>query len=258
MEETAALARRQAQQGAIEKLYSISGLDVPINVQRSGLRLQFDELRKQFEDLGTGTNNLADFLNDALGKLDKNVARAAQQARQGALERAYSLAGEEVPKAIQVAGLTAEFDDLRDLFFDLGLDSGILGGLLQKAIEKINKAGDDLKSGGFIGFIDEIGRITQLDPRMRDISANDPSFENIQGFATGTSNRIVTRPELFLAGERGPESVNVRPLSGSGNSGSQGQVNISLNGPAIFDDITMHKFTRTVAREMQSRQVRFG
>lgn len=196
---------------------------------------------------------LAQLMDEAL----RNLEQAREQARVSAISRAYQLAGREVPEAIQIAGLRVEFDALRELFIDLGLDTGILAELLQAAIANVNKAAQD--AGGFIGFLDEFGRVVDSLPGRQDISmaANDGDISipfGVRPFATGARNRIVTRPELFLAGERGPESVNVQPLSGGGGS----NVNIVLNGPAIFDDITQSKFTRAIGRQLDSRRLRFG
>lgn len=244
--------QQQARLQAQSQAFQLAGRQTPLEVQRQLLILQFRQLEQAFADLGADASILAPLLSEALAGLETEI----QSARQSALERAFQLAGEEIPKEIQIAGITAEFTELGTLFQELGLDSSILGGLLQQAIENINSAGEDLRSGGFIGFIDELGRITQTNPNELDISANDPSFD-VPAFATGTRNRVVTKPELFLAGERGPESVNVVPLTG-GRGGMQGDVNINLNGPAIFDSITQNKFTREVGRQLRSRAGRFG
>ena len=73
-------------------------------------------------------------------------------------------------------------------------------------------------------------------------------------FAHG-GNTTVTRPTLFMAGERGAESVSVSPLSG-GRSGSG--INISFSGPVVFDDISMAQWARKLSKAMDHENRRFA
>jgi hypothetical protein len=69
---------------------------------------------------------------------------------------------------------------------------------------------------------------------------------------------IVTEPTLALIGEAGPEAVI--PLTGhraaldmdmSGRPGRPIVVNITFQGPTMFDEITYDRFTRRLARDLQ-------
>lgn len=258
-------ARQKARLQVQSQAFQLAGREVPLALQQASLKIEFAELGKQFAELGLDARGLSGLLAEAL----QNLELARQQARQSALERAYQLAGEEVPKELQIAGITAEFAALGKQFLELGLDTGILGPLLQKAIDKINKAGEDLRTGGFIGFIDEFGRITEAFGE----AANDtqffgerpsisslpsiPSIPSMPRVPIGPRRPdLVTRPDLFLVGDRVVDSPKMSRSSNSGRS--VGDVNININGPAIFDDITQQKFTREVDRKLRSRGQRFG
>lgn len=69
------------------------------------------------------------------------------------------------------------------------------------------------------------------------------------GFASGGSF-MTTRPQMFLAGERGPERITVSPagtpqsLPGGGAQGGS----YVFNGPVFMDEITMRNFARMQGR----------
>jgi len=67
---------------------------------------------------------------------------------------------------------------------------------------------------------------------------------------------IATRPQLITVGERGPEQVSVRPLTAR-QSGGGGQT-LVLNGPVMFDDISMRKFIRSLGRAQMKENTRYG
>lgn len=63
-------------------------------------------------------------------------------------------------------------------------------------------------------------------------------------FQTGGS-KVITSPQLIGVGEVGPERVTVEPLAGA-PAGSRGGVTLVLNGPTVFDEVTMQGFIRMV------------
>lgn len=71
--------------------------------------------------------------------------------------------------------------------------------------------------------------------------------DSLPGFETG-GTRVFTQPSLIRVAENGPEVGSFRPLASGG--GARSAVNVVLNGPAIFDDITMERFVRDMERRM--------
>lgn len=72
-------------------------------------------------------------------------------------------------------------------------------------------------------------------------------------FQTGGS-RVVSSPTMIGVGEHNqPEKVTVEPLSGASRGG--GVAPVVIQGPAIFDDISMNRFARRIG-DAQRRQAR--
>ena len=72
----------------------------------------------------------------------------------------------------------------------------------------------------------------------------------IRGFATGTDS-VFTHPSLIRVGENSrPERVRVEPLSAM-HSGDG--LTVVLNGPNVFDEISMIRFARTLERTAATR-----
>lgn len=76
-------------------------------------------------------------------------------------------------------------------------------------------------------------------------------------FATGTGGTIISSRTLIEVGEQGPEMVSVRPLAG-GRAGGSGQVQFVMNGPVMFDDMTMNRFARELGRAIERQNSRLG
>ncbi len=56
-------------------------------------------------------------------------------------------------------------------------------------------------------------------------------------FAEHGMNEVVTSPTMIVAGEAGPEHVNITPLSGGGQQNSQGSsININISGGVVQED----------------------
>lgn len=68
------------------------------------------------------------------------------------------------------------------------------------------------------------------------------------GFAGG-GDLTVTRPQLVMVGERGPERLSVRPLAGGGREGAGGnQIHIHLPQTSVISNLTAGTFARQIAR----------
>lgn len=66
-------------------------------------------------------------------------------------------------------------------------------------------------------------------------------------YATGT-DRIVTSPTMFGAGEAGPERVTISPLSGAGRHGMGSGTAVNFSGPVVMDYYTMRQFVRSLEK----------
>lgn len=91
--------------------------------------------------------------------------------------------------------------------------------------------------------------VEQIPAKLDLITQTLNSIFNIPQMASGG---IVNRPTLALVGESGPEAiVPLNKMRGSGN------VNVSIDGAMIMDEITMIKFARTLERKFQNQQSRY-
>lgn len=105
--------------------------------------------------------------------------------------------------------------------------------------EMIVGAGEDL--GGFLGnAAEEVGDF---------LGIKNP-------FAAGT-DAVFNRPTMFIAGENGPERVQVTPTNQFG-SRSGGGIAYNFYGPVVMDQITMDKFQRGLMQGMAAQSGRFA
>ena len=73
-----------------------------------------------------------------------------------------------------------------------------------------------------------------------------PQLRGVPGFQTGGS-RVFTTPRLIEVAEHGPERVTAEPLAGGRRRGA-GTTVINLEGPIMFDELSMQKFGREITR----------
>jgi hypothetical protein len=66
-------------------------------------------------------------------------------------------------------------------------------------------------------------------------------------YAYGT-DRIVSSPTVFGAGEAGPERVTISPLNGAARHGMGGGPSVNFNGPMVMDYYTMRQFLRSLEK----------
>lgn len=100
------------------------------------------------------------------------------------------------------------------------------------------------KEGGLRKGIAELD-ITNKDSGIRELGRKlDPT----SWFATG-GEFLTTGPRLFVAGERGPEHVSIKP-AGTGDR-KQGGSTYIFNGPVIMDENTAKMFTRDQMKRIE-------
>lgn len=97
----------------------------------------------------------------------------------------------------------------------------------------------------------ETGR--SIEDKVRNIGS---SIADKFGFATGTDS-VFSRPTMFLAGENGPERVQVTPMNQKQGGGSGGHT-YNFYGPVMMDQIAMDKFQRGLMAGIGAQQGRYA
>jgi len=154
-------------------------------------------------------------------------------------------ASKAVQGAINQAGLNSA---AQNLLIEVGNDSGIA-----VAVDSHRARFDSLQAAwnGLEQII--LGRVQNGDPTTLQGIAD--RFD-ISQFAMGTRGSIFTRPTLMMVGERGPERVDVNPMSNGSVSG--GSMAVNFNGPLVLDDLSMSRFLRSMRRSMATQAIRHG
>lgn len=98
-----------------------------------------------------------------------------------------------------------------------------------------------------------VGGVEQLGGAIKDDILDD--VFGIK-FASGTDS-VFSKPTMFLAGENGPERVQVTPTNQFQRGGSGGHT-YNFYGPVMMDQIAMDKFQRGLMQGMSSEMGRFG
>lgn len=105
--------------------------------------------------------------------------------------------------------------------------------------------------GGLLGG--NTDKDNKLDDKLHSIGRDVGDFF---GFASGTDS-VFSRPTMFLAGENGPERVQVTPTNQHQRGGSGGHT-YNFYGPVMMDQIAIDKFQRGLMKGMSNQSRRFG
>lgn len=111
----------------------------------------------------------------------------------------------------------------------------------------------DIEKGiyGTLTILGEIGKnaAAATGGNIETITTTLSDLFDVPKFAAGG---IVNKPTLAMIGEAGPEAVI--PLNKMGQSGN---VNITIDGAMIMDEITLSKFARTIGGKIRNQQLRY-
>jgi TP901 family phage tail tape measure protein len=83
-------------------------------------------------------------------------------------------------------------------------------------------------------------------------STGDSVFDGAMAFANG-GKKIVSKPTMFMAGERGPESVSVSRM---GSRGGGAGVTIIFEGPVVLRNTDVKEFAETLQETLGESRVR--
>ena len=93
---------------------------------------------------------------------------------------------------------------------------------------------------------------------MANVMAISKSIGEFKTAATGM-DEVVSRPTMILAGEAGPESVNITPLNAPNDAGGGGgsPINVSIQGNVMTDQFVEEELSEKIAEAVR-RGVDFG
>jgi tape measure domain-containing protein len=250
-EKTAETDKKQSQFWRDMKSFGVNALDQTLNKSVNNF---FDRMNWQMDDT---ENSWKSFCNNLLAEFTKmllsmEIEAEAKNVFNWASGKGYGGGG---GIGGTVAGLKPEQGNSK-----LGSMAGIATGIGiwyeiykgWKDIEASRKEGramrSQLESQVSAGQIDPVSAWIAYSSRSGQLGLTGltEKVQNIRGYAEGGSG-IVTKPTMFMMGERGPEAYNIQPLS-KGKSGIGGSTVVNISFPnADPDRMDKGRFKHLVA-----------
>ena len=114
------------------------------------------------------------------------------------------------------------------------------------------------EKGGPAGFFLGIALLAEGMARVQQINQQIKELSSVKAAATGMSE-IVSQPTMILAGEAGPESVQITPLDpGMNQNGPQGgSLTVNISGNVMSEEFVELELSEKIANAVR-RGVDFG
>lgn len=167
-----------------------------------------------------------------------------------------------------LTGTTAQGNDLLSKLTEVfGFASESFGGLFSELLDGMGGLFSGLMDGlggalgGLLGGGGGGGILGSIVSGVASFIPGGGFLSGLFGFATG-GEQLVTKPTLFMAGERGPERLRVSPMAGGmgsrlqGGGGGGGGVTVNIPRDSLVSGITAGSFARKIARAVDEQRRR--